>query len=155
MTAAPAIRRAARGDAGALFAMLCDLARFHGREPTIGRAAFERDGWDAPARFDAWIAEDVGGGPLGFAQGFGKYSSWSGGEVFFLSNLWVDPRCRGTGIGRGLMAAVEAHARATGRTRVELTVARDNPAVRFYEGLGLTDRGDHRMALDLGPAATG
>ena len=84
------VRRAERRDAGALFAMLRELARFHGREPTIGRDAFECHGWDAPARFDAWIAETPDGSPLGFAQGFGKYSSWSGGEVFFLANLWVD-----------------------------------------------------------------
>jgi len=143
------VRRAGRGDAGALFAMLQDLARFHGREATIGRDAFERDGWDAPARFDTWIAETADGVPLGFAQGFGKYSSWSGGEVFFLANLWVDPRRRAAGIGAALMAAVEAHARATGRSRIELTVARDNPAAAFYRRLGLTDRGDDRMALDL------
>lgn len=145
-----AVRRAERRDAGVLFTMLRDLARFHGREPTIGRPGFERDGWDAPARFDAWIAEAPDGSPLGFAQGFGKYSSWSGGEVFFLANLWVDPGRRIAGVGAALMAAVEAHARATGRSRVELTVARDNPAVGFYRRLGLTDRGDDRMALDLG-----
>lgn len=143
------VRRAERGDAEALFAMLRDLARFHGRDATIGRAEFERDGWNHPVRYDAWIAEDGDRAPLGFAQGFGKYSSWSGGEVFFLANLWVDPARRAAGVGAALMAAVEAHARATGRSRIELTVARDNPAGNFYRRLGLTDRGDDRMALDL------
>lgn len=142
------VRRARRQDAGALFGMLGDLARFHGREAGIGRAEFERDGWTAPVRFDAWLAEDDGS-PIGFVQGFGKYSSWSGGEVFFVANLWVEPSRRAGGAGAALMAAVEAHARATGRSRVELTVARDNPAVDFYRRIGFSDRGDHRMALDL------
>lgn len=142
------VRRARREDAGVLLGMLGDLARLHGREAGIGRAAFERDGWDAPVRFDAWIAEDDSR-PIGFVQGFGKYSSWSGGEVFFVANLWVDPPRRTVGAGAALMATVEAHARATGRSRVELTVARDNPAVGFYRRLGFSDRGDDRMSLDL------
>ena len=143
------VRRAGRGDAPALLAMLVALSRFHGREPTITLEAFERDGWDEPARFDAWIAEAADGTPVGFVQGFPKYASWTGDEWFFVANLWVEPGQRAGGVGAALMAAVEAHARATGRARIELTVARDNPAVGFYERLGLTDRGDYRMALDL------
>jgi len=145
------VRRAERGDAGTLFAMLQALARFHDHDLVIAREAFERDGWDDPARFVAWIAEAADGSSLGFVQGFGKYSSWTGREWFYVANLWVDPARRTGGVGTALMAAVEAHARATGRSRVELTVARDNPAVGFYERLGLTDRGDYRMALDLPP----
>lgn len=146
-----AVRRAERGDADTLFAMLQALARYHGREPAIALDAFTRHGWQEPARFVAWIAEDGAGAPRGFAQGFGQYSTWSGDEVFYLANLWVDPAHRGGGVGTALMTAVEAHARATGRSRVELLVDRGNPALAFYRRLGLVERNDERFVREIDP----
>jgi ribosomal protein S18 acetylase RimI-like enzyme len=144
------VRRAERIDADALFAMLQALARFHGREPSIGRDAFISHGWGEPARFVAWIAETPAGEPLGFAQGFGQYPTWSGDEVFYLANLWVNPDRRTGGVGTALMAAVEHHARETGRSRVELLVDRSNPAFAFYRRLGLLERNDERFVREIG-----
>ena len=119
------VRRAERGDAPALLAMLVALSRMHGREPTIGLEAFERDGWDEPARFQAWIAEAAAGAPLGFVQGFPKYASWTGGDWFFVANLWVEPdwpnrrrRHGADGGGRGPRPGHRPHPdRAHGRPR--------------------------------------
>ncbi|MEQ8396225.1 GNAT family N-acetyltransferase [Thalassobaculum sp.] len=145
-----AVRRAVRADANALFAMLRALARFHGREASISRETFIDHGWLEPARFDAWIAETSASEPIGFAQGFGQYSTWSGDEVFYLANLWVNPDCRTGGVGTALMAVVEHHARATGRSRVELLVDRSNPACAFYRRLGLQERNDERFVRETG-----
>jgi acetyltransferase len=53
----------------------------------------------------------------------------------------VASAARGTGIGRGLMAAVEAAARASGLTLLWLTTHADTDADRFYEAIGYTRLG--------------
>jgi ribosomal protein S18 acetylase RimI-like enzyme len=51
----------------------------------------------------------------------------------------IMPECRGQGIGRALMSAVEAHARDEGmRCLVCETQSSNMPAIRFYRALGFT-----------------
>jgi putative acetyltransferase len=55
---------------------------------------------------------------------------------------------RGRGIGRQLLAATLAHARASGITRVELEVRADNVgAIRLYERLGFVHEGRKRHGM--------
>ncbi len=57
--------------------------------------------------------------------------------VSYLGMLAVDPRRQGTGIGRAVVAAVEARAIATGCTAIELTVLNMRvPLIAWYERLG-------------------
>jgi ribosomal protein S18 acetylase RimI-like enzyme len=59
-----------------------------------------------------------------------------------LFGMWVDPRFRGTGVGRALVDAVIAQARSAGRRRVVLHVmAHNDPAVRLYEQEGFVQTG--------------
>jgi ribosomal protein S18 acetylase RimI-like enzyme len=63
-----------------------------------------------------------------------------------LFGLWVDPRFRGVGVGRALVGAVIAQARAQGKRRVVLQVVADNdPAAGLYERAGFVATG--RTAL--------
>lgn len=58
---------------------------------------------------------------------------------FGVLSIATDPSVRGSGAGRALMLDAEARARATGFTRMRLTVHPTNErAVRFYEQLGWT-----------------
>ncbi len=51
----------------------------------------------------------------------------------------ITPECRGQGVGRALMAAVETHARNEGmRCLVCETQTTNVPAIRFYRALGFT-----------------
>jgi GNAT superfamily N-acetyltransferase len=53
----------------------------------------------------------------------------------------VASTARGTGVGRGLMAAIENAARAGGLTLLWLTTHADTDADRFYEAIGYTRLG--------------
>jgi GNAT superfamily N-acetyltransferase len=58
-------------------------------------------------------------------------------ETAELKRMYVDRRARGQGIGRALVDALEAEARALRVTRVVLeTGTRLAPAIRMYEGMG-------------------
>jgi GNAT superfamily N-acetyltransferase len=64
-------------------------------------------------------------------------STAEGGESGLLEDLVVDARCRGAGVGRRLVGAAVAWARARGAARVQLLADRENaPALAFYRRLG-------------------
>ena len=93
-----------------------------------------------------FIAEEEGN-----AQGYASFrfdgADGAGVPVFHLEKLYVMPASQGRGVGRMLVGAVVAGVReAVGgeRTRIELNVNRDNPAVGFYrkQGLRVLRQGD-------------
>ena len=54
-----------------------------------------------------------------------------------LKHMWVSPRLRGRGVGRGLLAALEAEARALGCTTVRLDTSPFLPeAIALYHSVG-------------------
>ena len=107
-----------------------------------------------------FIAEDGG-----YASFRPDTRTEDGRERFHLEKLYVMPRWQKTGLGRALFDRIAAQARActSGRPfRLELNVNRENPAVGFYEHIGMRrDRqgdfpigegfymNDYIMALDL------
>lgn len=86
-----------------------------------------------------------------------------GRRRFHLEKLYVMPSSRNTGLGRRLFEAVSDEVRSiAGHSLLELNVNRKNPAVSFYEHIGMRrDRSgdfpigkgyymnDHIMAIDL------
>ena len=71
------------------------------------------------------------GGYVGHAGGYGE-----------LKRMFVRPAARGLGIGRRLLAALEAHAAAAGLSVLRLeTGVRQPEALRLYERAGYTRRG--------------
>jgi ribosomal protein S18 acetylase RimI-like enzyme len=64
-------------------------------------------------------------------------STAEGGWVALLEDIVVDARWRGRGIGRELMAALEAWSAVHGATRLQLLADRTNfPALDFYDRIG-------------------
>lgn len=64
--------------------------------------------------------------PIGVAICLLGFSTFRGLPVLNIHDIAVDPVCRGRGVGRELLAAVEAHARDLGCGKVTLEVRSDN-----------------------------
>lgn len=77
------------------------------------------------------------GSALGFCQLYPSFCSVLAAPIYVLYDLFVAPDARRLGVGRALLLAAEAHARATGHARMDLTTARNNlRAQALYESLG-------------------
>ena len=64
------------------------------------------------------------------------------GAHAYLGMLTVDPKCQGAGLGDRLTRAAEDHARALGRTRIEMRVIRQRPElIAYYTRRGYVDTG--------------
>jgi ribosomal protein S18 acetylase RimI-like enzyme len=83
------------------------------------------------------VAEDASGVIVGFTQLYPAFCSVLADRTFVLYDLFVTPAARGTGAGRALMEAAEAHARANGAARLQLETARTNVVGQsLYESCG-------------------
>jgi GNAT superfamily N-acetyltransferase len=81
-----------------------------------------------------WLLAHQAGAPVGIVCGRRRAP-----ETLLIFSLWVDPETRHAGVGRALIAAVEAWARAWGATESVLWVlVRNARAVDFYARLGFT-----------------
>jgi ribosomal protein S18 acetylase RimI-like enzyme len=79
-----------------------------------------------------WVAEE-GGAIRGFATA--GYEAWHGRLVLWF--LYIAPAWRRQGVGRALLAAVEAHGRSVGASHVWLETSNVNvPGARAYERMG-------------------
>jgi GNAT superfamily N-acetyltransferase len=89
----------------------------------------------------------------GFALFFHTFSTFLGRRGLWLEDLFVEPACRGRGIGRRLLTELAALARARGCGRFEWSVLDWNaPAIGFYEQMGATLLPDWRIARVTGEA---
>ena len=83
------------------------------------------------------LARRTDGSALGFCQLYPSFCSVLAAPIYVLYDLFVVPDARRLGVGRALLLAAEAHARATGHARMDLTTARNNlRAQALYESLG-------------------
>ncbi len=77
---------------------------------------------------------------LGLANCFTGYSTFAAAPLVNIHDMAVLPAARGHGIGRALMAAVEAEALKRGACKVTLEVLTGNePAKRLYASCGYGD----------------
>jgi ribosomal protein S18 acetylase RimI-like enzyme len=85
------------------------------------------------------VAEDDTGRLVGFTQLYPTFCSVRAAPTFVLYDLFVAPEARGTGAGRALMQAAEAHAATSGAARLELSTAKTNTVAQsLYESQGWT-----------------
>jgi ribosomal protein S18 acetylase RimI-like enzyme len=152
----------------AVSALLHELSGSRSSLPVGAPEAFARL-IEQPATGGVLVATAARGGPgpvaAGDASGLGAeqvvgvlgYASAlalrTGGEHLVLEELWVDSRTRGRGVGRALVAALGAEARARELSRIE--VGLPGPAYPglasawdFYRDLGFRLVGE-RARLDL------
>ncbi len=133
-----AIRTAVPGDEGLVLGFIRALAEYEklaheveAQRQDIARALF----CDHPRVF-CQIAE-LDGQPVGFALWYYTYSTFRGKHGIWLEDLFVDPRARGGGAGKALMAYLAAKCRKEGLARLEWWVLDWNePSIAFYRSLG-------------------
>jgi GNAT superfamily N-acetyltransferase len=82
------------------------------------------------------IAE-LDGEPVGFALWFYNYSTFVGRHGIYLEDLFVQPRARGAGAGKALLANLARRCVDEGLGRLEWAVLDWNaPSIAFYDSLG-------------------
>ncbi|ALN56513.1 aminoglycoside 6'-N-acetyltransferase [Lysobacter enzymogenes] len=97
-------------------------------EQPLAELAADLDGWFEDARLAAFIAED-GEGVCGFAEASLRSDYVNGTEsspVAFLEGWYVAPSHRGRGVGRALVATVEAWGRERGCRELASDALLDN-----------------------------
>jgi ribosomal protein S18 acetylase RimI-like enzyme len=105
-----------------------------------GAASFDEQLWQERLAESVVLLASVDQIPAGLATYSDHDMADQGDSALF--GMWVDPRRRGTGVGRALVDAVVAQARAAGRRRVVLDVVSDNaPATGLYERAGFVPTG--------------
>lgn len=78
----------------------------------------------------AWQSERL----VGIVHYLFHLSTWTSGPYCYLQDLFTVPEARGTGVGRALIAAVEAAAREHGASRVYwLTHETNTDAMQLYD----------------------
>lgn len=73
---------------------------------------------------------------VGFTQIYPLFSSVSMQPLHLLNDLFVDPNCRGEGIGEKLLEAAKEFAIEQGSKGLNLETHHTNPAKKLYERLG-------------------
>jgi GNAT superfamily N-acetyltransferase len=111
----PLVRRAELGDADTLAELGRALNVQQGDPSTNFTAeAVRRDGFGAPPRFEAWVA-DLDGQTAGYALVVpAAYETGYAKAGVYVQDVFVVPEARQRGVGRALMAAVAADARRRG-----------------------------------------
>ncbi len=74
--------------------------------------------------------------PIGVANCFWGYSTFYAKKLINIHDLGVVPEARGMGIGKAMIEAVVAKAKAHDCCKVTLEVLENNPAKRLYEREG-------------------
>lgn len=124
--------------------------------PTAFGSSFEEESGMSVEDFRAWIT--AGGGSVILGAFVGKDLVGMVGlsrqrrlKIRHKATLWtmyVSPSLRGTGLGRQLMQAAIAHAKATGVGQLQLTVSAGNTAAcALYVALGFVEYGCEPQAL--------
>lgn len=134
------IRRIAPSDVERVLTLVYELADYekapgecHLTLPQLRTALFG----PSPALF-GHVAE-LDGDVVGFALWFLSFSTWRGVHGLYLEDLFVRPACRGSGLGRALLAALARECVEHGYARFEWSVLDWNAlAIGFYESLGAT-----------------
>jgi ribosomal protein S18 acetylase RimI-like enzyme len=130
-------------DVGAVAPLFDAYRQFYEQPTNLALAQHFLAERQARAEALLWVAEQAQGSgapqALGFTQCYPSFCSLSAEPVLILSDLFVSPAGRRSGVARALLQATEDGARQLGFTRLDLTTAHTNRAAQaLYESMGWT-----------------
>jgi len=132
------IRAAGPGDTPAILRLIRGLAEYERllAQVTATEAEIHAALFRAQPRAHALLAEHDGA-VVGLALFYFTLNTFKVRPNLFLEDLFVEPACRGMGIGLALMRQLAQRAVAEGCLRMEWRVLNWNaPSIAFYERLG-------------------
>jgi GNAT superfamily N-acetyltransferase len=144
-----AVRRATVEDVALLVTLIEELNAHQGDATGhVTAQAVRRDGFGARPEFAVLLAE-LDGEAVGYALYHPTWSTEAGERGLFLYDLFVRAAARGHGVGRALMQALAAAAKAEGRSFLWWTSKPWNRgAAAFYAGLGAVEEDLKAHAID-------
>jgi GNAT superfamily N-acetyltransferase len=148
------IRPATIDDVPLLNTMVHELADFErlSHEAAVTEEDLARDGFGLHPKFRAVIAE-WNGEPAGYALFFEFYSTFQGRTGLFLDDIFVRPRFRKQGIGKGLLDRVAGIAWNEKYFCMRWEVLDWNaPAIDFYRKLGASFLEEWKSVCLIGDA---
>lgn len=148
------LRPAMRADVPQILAFVCELAEYEklADEAVASEADVTEQLFGGHPAAEIVIAE-VDGQSAGFALFFHNFSTFLGRRGLYLEDLFVRPQYRGLGLGKRLMVHLARLAVERGCGRFEWSVLDWNePAIRFYRGLGAVGLEEWTVQRLSGPA---
>jgi ribosomal protein S18 acetylase RimI-like enzyme len=140
------VREARPADCSAIAAMVRDLAALAHVASGTTAEILHREAF-GPRPTIAMLVAEQDGRPVGCLVHQDTFSTWRGANGVFVVDLYVEPACRGTGIGLALLAEAARLGRARGARFMRLDVEPDNAgALRLYDRLGFRAV-DHRFLV--------
>ena len=132
------LRSATIDDVPSILGFIIELAEYEklahevvATEDTLREALF------GPTPYAQVIIAELAGVPVGYALFFHNFSTFTGRPGIYLEDLYVQPKHRGQGFGKLLLAYLARKAVDMNCTRVEWSVLDWNqPAIDFYRSIG-------------------
>lgn len=136
----PIIREPVQADMPELLEMIRELAEFHGQLERVTVTEDELAGSLRDGGISAYVVEAPEGSARrlhGVALWFITFSTWEGGDVMHLEDLYVRPDSRGTGAGKALLNALKEVAAERECLRIQWIVQKTNESgAAFYRSQG-------------------
>ena len=130
-------RQAEHGDLDAIAPLFDAYRQFYEKPADLALARRYLDERFKRKESVIYVAENERGEVIGFTQLYPAFCSVLADRTYVLYDLFVTPAARGTGAGRALMEAAEAHGRKTGAARLQLQTAMTNTIGQsLYESCG-------------------
>lgn len=132
------LRSATIDDVPSILGFIIELAEYEklahevvATEDTLRETLF------GPTLYAQVIIAELAGVPVGYALFFHNFSTFTGRPGIYLEDLYVQPKHRGQGFGKLLLAYLARKAVDMNCTRVEWSVLDWNqPAIDFYRSIG-------------------
>lgn len=132
------LRSATIDDVPSILGFIIELAEYEklahevvATEDTLRETLF------GPTPYAQVIIAELAGVPVGYALFFHNFSTFTGHPGIYLEDLYVQPKHRGQGFGKLLLAYLARKAVDMNCTRVEWSVLDWNqPAIDFYRSIG-------------------